>query len=125
MLLFCSCLSIFISALGLFGLSAFITRQRYKEIAVRKVFGATMNRIFTLISSGFLKWVVVANLISWPIAYLLMENYFLINFAYNTGVKWWTFLIAFVVSIAILLLVILFQIIRLSRLNPIDYIRHE
>lgn len=125
MLLFCACLTIFIAALGLFGLSAFITRQRYREIAVRKVFGAGMKRIFTLISAAFVKWVLVANLIAWPIAYLLMENYFLINFAYSNGIKWWVFLIALFSSILIAGLVIFFQIVRLGRLNPIDYIRHE
>ena len=75
MLLFCACLTIFIAALGLFGLAAFITRRRYKEIAVRKVFGAGMNRIFVLISTSFVKWVLLANIIAMPLAYLIMDNY--------------------------------------------------
>lgn len=125
MLLFCAFLTIFIAALGLFGLSAFIIRQRYREIAVRKVFGAAIHKIFTLISAGFVKWVLIANAIAWPMAYVIMENYFLVNFAYSGGVRWWIFLIALFSSVLIALLVILFQIFRLSRLNPVDYIRYE
>jgi len=125
MILFCACLTIFIAALGLFGLAAFITRRRYKEIAVRKVFGAGMNRIFMLISTGFIKWVLLANIIAIPLAYLIMDNYFLANFAYNGGIRWWIFIAALLFSVTISLLVILFQIIRLGRLNPIEYIRYE
>lgn len=125
MLLFCACLTIFIAALGLFGLSALTTRQRHREIAIRKVYGAEMKRIFTLISTGFIKWVLLANTIAWPAAYLLMENYFLTNFAYSQGIRWWIFLVALLSSVVIAVGVILFQILRLSRLNPIEYIRHE
>lgn len=125
MLLVCSILSILIAVLGLYGLTAFTTRQRYKEIAIRKVYGADMKKIFNLVSSGFIKWVVVANIIAWPVAYFIMDNYFLANFAHNTGIKWWVFVLALVFSITISLLVILVQILRLSRLNPIDYIRYE
>lgn len=124
-LLFCSFISIFIASLGLFGLSAFSTRRRFKEIAVRKVFGAGINKIFILVSSGFLKWVLMANIIGWPLAYFIMDNYFLSNFAYNGGIKWWIFLAALLFTITLSLFVIVFQIIRLGRLNPIDYIRYE
>ncbi|MCD4694683.1 MAG: ABC transporter permease [Bacteroidales bacterium] len=125
MLMFCSILAVFIAALGLFGLAAFTTRQRYKEIAVRKVFGAGINKIFILVSTGFIKWVVLANIIAWPLAYLIMENYFLANFAYNNGIKWWVYFAALVFSIVISSLVILVQILRLGRLNPVEYIRYE
>ncbi|MEZ5083239.1 MAG: ABC transporter permease, partial [Bacteroidales bacterium] len=125
MILFCSFLAIFIASLGLFGLAAFLTRKRNKEIAVRKVFGAGINRIFILVSSGFLKWVLLANGIAWPIAWFIMDNYFLANFAYNGGIKWWTFLAALLFTVFLSLFVIVFQIIRLGRLNPIDYIRYE
>ena len=124
-LLFCSFISIFIASLGLFGLSAFSTRRRFKEIAVRKVFGAGINKIFILVSSGFLKWVLMANIIGWPLAYFIMDNYFLSNFAYNGGIKWWIFLAALLFTVTLSLFVIVFQIIRLGRLNPIDYIRYE
>jgi putative ABC transport system permease protein len=125
MLLFCSFLTVFIAALGLFGLAAFITRKRYKEIAVRKVFGAGMNGIFILVSTGFLSLVIIANIIAWPIAYFFMDHYFLTRYANNSGIHWWVFFVVLVFSIGISLLVILFQIYRLSRLNPVDYIRYE
>lgn len=125
MLMVCSILSILIAVLGLFGLTAFTTRQRYKEIAIRKVYGSDMKKIFNLVSSGFIKWVLLANVIAWPLAYFIMDNYFLVNFAYNTGIKWWVFVLALIFSIVISLFVILVQILRLSRLNPIDYIRYE
>ena len=84
-----------------------------------------MNRILRMVSTGFLSWVVLANLIAWPFAYLIMENYFLINFAYSGGISWWIYLVALLFSSLLAFLVILFQIIRLGRLNPVDYIRYE
>lgn len=125
MLLFCAGLTLIIAALGLFGLAAFITRKRYREIAVRKVFGAGMNRIFVMVSSGFLSWVLLANAIAWPLAYVIMDNYFLANFAYSGGIQWWVYTVALLVSALIAIAVILFQILHLGRLNPIEYIRYE
>jgi putative ABC transport system permease protein len=125
MLLFCAGLTLLIAALGLFGLAAFITRKRFHEIAVRKVYGAGMNRILVMVSAGFLSWVLLANIIAWPSAYMIMENYFLINFAYNGGINWWIYFAALLFSGLIAFLVIVFQIIRLGRLNPVEYIRYE
>jgi putative ABC transport system permease protein len=124
-LMFCSFLAVLIASLGLFGLAAFTIRKRNKEMAIRKVYGASIDRIFALVSTGFIKWVVIANLIASPIAYFIMDNYFLVNFAYSTEIKWWVFFLALFFSITISLFVILAQILRLSRLNPIEYIRYE
>ena len=125
MLLFCAGLTLFIASLGLFGLAAFLTRKRYREIAVRKVFGADIRGIVLMVSSGFLRWVLLANLIGWPLAYIVMDNYFLVNFAYSSGISWWTYAVALLFSTVIAFIVILFQVLRLGRLNPIDYIRYE
>lgn len=125
MLLFCAALTLFIAAMGLFGLAAFITRKRYREIAVRKVFGAGIQGIIFMVSTGFLRWVLLANIIAWPAAYLIMDNYFLGNFAYNAGIQFWIYLAALLFSSLIALLVIFFQVLRLGRLNPVEYIRYE
>ncbi len=125
MLLFCAGLTLFIASLGLFGLAAFLTRRRYREIAVRKVFGAGIRGIVLMVSTGFLRWVLLANLIGWPLAYFLMGNYFLANFAYSGGIPWWTYVVALLFSTLIAFAVILVQVLRLGRLNPVDYIRYE
>ena len=78
-----------------------------------------------MISSGFLRWVLLANIIAWPLAYLIMENYFLANFAYSGGIRWWIYAVALLFSFLIALMVIFVQVIRLGRLNPIEYIRYE
>jgi len=124
-LLFCAFLAVLIASLGLFGLAAFTIRKRNKEMAIRKVYGASIKKIFALVSTGFIKWVIIANLIASPIAYFIMDHYFLANYAYNQGVQWWVLIIALFFSVLISLLVIFTQIIRLGRLNPIDHIRYE
>jgi len=120
----CSGLALFIAGLGLFGLAAYITRQRSKEMAIRKVFGAEIRKIFVLVSSGFLKWVLIANIIAIPVAYFLMENW-LQHFAYHGGIKIWIFVVTVLFCLVLTLFIILFQILRLNRLNPIDFIRNE
>lgn len=124
-LLFCAALAILIASLGLYGLTAFTVRKRNKEMAVRKVFGAGLSRIFVLISVGFIKWVMLANIIAWPIAYHIMNTFFLVNFVYNNGVRWWIYIVALIFTFLISLFIIFMQIIRLGRLNPMDYIRDE
>lgn len=123
-LLLCSALAIVIASLGLFGLAAFMTRQRTREIAVRKIFGAQVDNIFFHVSVGFLKWVLIANLLAWPVAYLLMSKY-LQNFVFNTGISVWVFLVVLIFTCILSVLVIFYQVLRLIRLNPVDYIRYE
>jgi len=120
----CSGLALFIAGLGLFGLAAFITRQRSREMAIRKVFGAGIRKIFMLVSSGFLKWVLIANIIAIPVAWFIMDKW-LQYFAYHGGMRLWIFLATIVFCLLLALVIILFQILRLSRLNPIDFIRYE
>ncbi|GAI47117.1 unnamed protein product, partial [marine sediment metagenome] len=85
-----SILAIFIACLGLFGLASFTTEQRTKEIGVRKVLGATVSKIIILLSREFGKWVLVANIIAWPIAYFALDKW-LDNFAYRVNIGWIAF----------------------------------
>jgi putative ABC transport system permease protein len=120
----CAGLALFIAGMGLFGLAAFITRQRSREMAIRKVFGAGMDRIFVLMSTDFLKWVLIACVIAIPLAYLVMSNW-LQYFVYHGGMRLWIFIVTTVFCLALALFIVLFQILRISRLNPIDFIRYE
>ena len=120
----CSGLALFIASMGLFGMAAFITRQRSREMAIRKVFGAGIKKIFLLMSSDFLKWVLIANLIAIPVAFVMMDKW-LQYFVYHGGMQFWIFAVAFIFSFFLALFIILFQILRLNRLNPIDFIRYE
>ena len=79
-------LAVFIACLGLFGLASFTVEQRTKEIGVRKVLGASVQEIALLLSKEFFKWVLIANIIAWPLAYYVMNNW-LENFAYRIGIK--------------------------------------
>lgn len=120
----CSGLALFIASLGLFGLAAFIIRQRSQEMAIRKVFGAGIKKIFVLLSSGFVKWVIIANIIAIPVAYFIMDNW-LQYFAYHGGMRLWIFMVTILFSLALTLFIVVFQVLRINRLNPIDFIRYE
>ncbi len=119
-----SMLAIFIACLGLFGLASFTTEQRTKEIGVRKVLGATVSRIIILLSREFAKWVLVANIIAWPIAYFAM-NTWLDNFAYRVNVGWAAFLVTGVLTFMIALLTVSYQSVRAALANPADSLRYE
>lgn len=115
-------IAIIISCLGLFGLAAFSAEQKTKEIGIRKIFGASVKHIIYKLSVSFTLWVLLANLIAWPIAYLTMENW-LNNFAFRVNIYWWIFALAALISISIALLTVGFQTLRSARKNPIDTIR--
>lgn len=117
-------LSIFLAFLGLFGLSAYTTAQRTKEIGVRKVLGASVASIVTLLSKDFLKLVLVAILIASPIAWYAM-NRWLQDFAYKTTIEWWVFAFAGIVAISVALLTVSFQSIRAALINPVNSLRSE
>lgn len=119
-----SILAILIGCLGLFGLSAFATQQRVKEISVRKVLGASTSSIFGLLTSDFLKLVLIANVIAWPIIGWLMNNW-LQDFAYRISLSWWLFVLAGVVVMGIALLTVSFQSLRAASANPADALRSE
>lgn len=119
-----SFLAIFIACLGLFGLASFIADQKTKEIGIRKVLGASVVKIVKNLNKSFLKWVLIANLIAWPIAWFAM-NRWLENFAYRIGLSWWMFILAAVLAVFIALLTVSFQTVKAALKNPIDSIRYE
>ncbi len=117
-------LAIFISCLGLFGLSLFMTEQRIKEIGIRKTLGATVSNIVGLMSKDFLALVAVANLISWPAAYIIM-NRWLQNFVYRIDMRLWIFALSAALALVIAFLTISFQTIKAATANPVDSLRYE
>ena len=117
-------LAIFISCLGLFGLATFTATQRRKEIGVRKVLGATVTGITTLLSTEFIKLVFIAIAIATPIAYWSMDKW-LQNYVYRTDISWWIFLIAGLLAIVIALLTVSFQSIKAAIANPVNSLRTE
>ncbi|MCD4817544.1 MAG: ABC transporter permease [Candidatus Cloacimonetes bacterium] len=117
-------LAILISCLGLFGLASFTTEQRTKEIGVRKVLGASVGQIVGLLSSEYLKWVLVANLIAWPLAWYLM-NKWLQNFAYRTNMNIWIFLLSSLIGIMIAMITISLQTFKAANANPMKALKYE
>jgi putative ABC transport system permease protein len=119
-----ACIAIFIASLGLFGLSAFAITQRIKEIGVRKVLGANVGSIVTLLSKDFLKLVMVAAIIAFPVAWFAMHNW-LKDFAYRITIHWWVFLLAGVMAALIALITVSFQAIKAATANPVKSLRTE
>jgi putative ABC transport system permease protein len=117
-------IAIFIACLGLFGLSAFTISQRVKEIGIRKVLGATIGSLVTLLSKDFLKLVGIAAVIAFPAAWFAMQKW-LNDFAYRINIPWWLFLVAGVVAAVIAFITISFQAVRAARSNPVKNLRTE
>ena len=117
-------IAILISCLGLFGLVAFSTAQRTKEIGIRKVLGASVQQIVGLLSKDFLKLVILSILIASPIAYYFMDKW-LQDFAYRIDISWWIFALAGIVAIVIALLTVSYQAIRAALANPVKSLRTE
>jgi putative ABC transport system permease protein len=119
-----ACIAIFIACLGLFGLSAFTISQRVKEIGIRKVIGASVTGIVTLLSKDFLKLVAIASLIAFPLAWYAMNSW-LQNFAYRSNIPWWIFAAAGIIAVVIALVTISFQAIKAANANPVKSLRSE
>jgi putative ABC transport system permease protein len=117
-------LSIFVSCLGLFGLASFMALRRTKEIGIRKVLGATVSGVVVLLTKEFSRWVLAANLIAWPLAYLAM-NRWLEEFPYRAAIKPWIFLFAGLITLMVAILTISYQSIRAALSNPADSLRYE
>ena len=117
-------LAIFISCLGLLGLASFMAMRRTKEIGVRKVFGASVSGIIVLLIKEFSKWIIIANIISWPLAYFAM-NRWLQRFAYRTNVQLWIFLAVGGMTLMIAVFTVGYQAIKAARANPVDALRYE
>jgi putative ABC transport system permease protein len=117
-------IAILISCLGLFGLATFSAEQRIKEIGVRKVLGASVTNIVTLLSKDFLKLVFISIIIASPVAWWVM-NKWLLDFAYRTNISWTVFAITTIVALLIALITISFQAIRAAIANPVKSLRAE
>ena len=117
-------LVILIACLGLFGLASFTAEQRTKEIGIRKVLGALVPNIFLLLSREFAKWVLLANIIAWPVAYFIM-NRWLENFAYRTKIGVGTFFLSSGLALVIALLTVSYQCLKAARFNPVDALKYE
>ena len=119
-----SVLAIIIACLGLFALSAFMAEQRSKEIGVRKVLGASVGNLASLLSKDFLKLVIISMIIASPIAWWAM-NKWLQDFAYRTEISWWIFLFAGGAAVLIALLTVSFQAVKAAMANPVESLRTE
>jgi putative ABC transport system permease protein len=117
-------LAMFIACLGLLGMASYVAQQRTKEIAVRKVLGASVGRITILLSQDFVKLVLLANIIAWPVAYFAM-NWWLQDFAYRIDIGWQMFLLAGGAAIGIALLTVSTQAIKTALANPVEALRYE
>jgi putative ABC transport system permease protein len=117
-------LAVFLSCLGLFGMSAYVAAQKTKEIGIRKVLGAKPSEIVFLLSKDFSKWVLLANVIAWPAAFYVSEKW-LQGFAYRAGLGIGPFLLATVSALAVALLTVSVQSVKAATANPADAIRHE
>jgi putative ABC transport system permease protein len=117
-------IAIFIACLGLFGLSSFITQQRTKEIGIRKVLGASVSGIVSMLSEGFVKLVFIAALIAFPVAWWAMHQW-LQDFVYRISIGWWVFAAAAAIALLIALITISSQAIKAAIANPVKSLRTE
>jgi len=117
-------LAIFVSCLGLTGLAMFTAERRTREIGIRKVLGSSASSIVLLLSKEFARWVLLANLIAWPLAYLVMKRW-LENFAYSVNLSWQVFLFSGLAALAIALITVIFQSARAALANPVESLRQE
>jgi putative ABC transport system permease protein len=123
-LIFSTVFAIFISCLGLLGLASYTAEQRTKEIGIRKILGSSVAGIMLLLSKEFIKWVLLANLIAWPVAYFAVKNW-LQNFASRTDIQWEIFLISGSLALVISMFTVCYQSIKSALANPMDSLRYE
>ena len=116
--------AILIACLGLWGLTSFIMERRTKEIGIRKVLGSSVLEIITILIKDFTQWILLANLIAWPIAWYIM-NRWLQNFAYKTEISWWEFALSGGIALVIALATVSFQAIKAATANPVESLRYE
>lgn len=119
-----SFLAIFIACLGLLGLTSFSIARRTKEIGIRKVLGASVLNLILFLTKEFTRWVIVANIIAWPVAYFVM-NHWLKNFAYRVTFGIWIFFLAGCAALAIAFITVSYQTVRASLSSPAEALRYE
>jgi ABC-type antimicrobial peptide transport system permease subunit len=117
-------IAVLIACLGLFGLASFTAEQRTKEIGVRKVLGASVGGVIVLFSKEFAKWVAIANIIAWPVGYLVMKNW-LQGFAFRVPLPWWLFAVAGVGALVIAMVTVSVQAVRSALADPVNALKYE
>lgn len=123
-LLFFTLLAIFIGCLGLFGLAAFVAQQKSKEIGIRKVHGAPVISIILLLTKQFTYWVLLANIIAWPLAFYFLDNW-LANFHYRIDMPYWVFIISGFLALLLAIITVGYRAYRSATSNPLDAIKDE
>lgn len=123
-LIFFALITIFIAGLGLFGMSSFMGSIRIKEVGIRKALGSSISDILILFSKDFIRWILIAFVISSPLAYCLVKKW-LMQYPYQTSIDWWVFLIALIITILVAILTIGYQVIKTARTNPAECLRYE
>ena len=116
--------SIFICCLGLLGLVINSSNDRIKEIGIRKINGASLSSIITLLNRDHMKWVFLSFILAFPFAWIFL-NKWLQNFAYQIDISWWVFLMAGILTLTIALITVNWQIFKVARKNPVDVLRYE
>jgi putative ABC transport system permease protein len=117
-------IAIIIASLGLFGLSLYMVTKRSKEISIRKVLGATILQITTLITSDYLKLILYAGIVAIPVAWYLLNNW-LNDYAFHITIGWWFFLLPLMVMMLIAVITILYQSVKAALSNPVKNLRTE
>ncbi|RYE51476.1 MAG: FtsX-like permease family protein, partial [Sphingobacteriales bacterium] len=115
---------IFISFIGLFGLISFVAKQRSREVAIRKVLGATTLELVKMLNGSFLLMVFLANVVAWPLAYILVSNW-LSGFAYRMDLNIWPFVIAMGISMFITLATVSLRSYKAAVANTVDALKYE
>jgi putative ABC transport system permease protein len=119
-----SAISVIIACFGLLGLVSFAAVRRRKEIGIRKVNGAKISEILTMLNKDFVKWVAIAFVVATPVAYYAMHKW-LESFAYKTSLSWWIFALAGLLALGIALLTVSWQSWRAATRNPVEALRYE
>ena len=119
-----SCVIIFISFIGLFGLISFVASQRTREVAIRKVLGASNFELVKMLNGSFLLMVFLSNIVAWPLAYLFIRSW-LSGFAYRIDLSIWPFALAMLISMGITLVTVSFRSYKAAQTNPIDALKYE
>ncbi|MEL7588516.1 MAG: ABC transporter permease [Prolixibacteraceae bacterium] len=117
-------ITIFIACLGIYGLALYSSQQRSKEIGIRKINGAKVSEVMSMLNEDFVKWVVIAFVIATPVAYYVM-NQWLEGFAYKTDLSWWIFALAGLLALGIALLTVSWQSWKAATRNPVEALRYE
>lgn len=117
-------LSILISSMGVFAMALYYIQQKVKEIGIRKINGARVIEVMTMLNKDFIKWVAIAFVIACPVALYIMHRW-LQNFAYKTGLSWWIFVLSGLLALLIALLTVSLQSWRAATRNPVEALRYE